>query len=96
VSGTITLIYSAATQKWHGSGAVGTCGFTIDLAFYCVGGGSACGDFRLDADLSCQPAELGIVPDGGCSCNPLDVFFVVGSSTCCGVPVSTITVTVTL
>ena len=94
----ISLTYNSSTQKWEGSGLVGTCGKTLNLKFYCNGGGSSASDFRLDYswDDVCGPTTTGVSPAGTPACNPLDVLFVpIDADTCCGTINSEVSVQIT-
>ena len=78
ISGTIALTFNRTTQKWSGTGPIGTCGHNVTLDFYCAAGGTDCTGLRLDITYpdGCAPNFTGGQPLPGCSCSPLNIIYV--------------------
>jgi hypothetical protein len=96
-AGTVVTIVWDGVSKWTGSAALGSCGQTITINFYCTG--STVSSFRLDLLLTCGGGGTsGISPFGTPTCAPnikFELPFGTGAACGCGGPADfVVTVTV--
>jgi hypothetical protein len=76
---TVTLTYDAGTQRWSGTTAFGSCGFSVTIVIYCVSG-----VWKLDYSFSNGCASATGISAFTASCSPFDLKWVgLGIQNCC-------------